>query len=174
MLNGSENEATRPIQDGQAEGCFPLHDPLMASFVTAVVCVVCVVCVVFMGPVCLKRSSGRKNGKGGGGSRPDAPFATVGPPVAPIGAGADPGFHFLQGTHAFHATLEGFKRFAVNERVMYKSDTYNGWVPAIVQAVNPNTGAIQLDVKPWFWLEPQVIAEKVRRGMPGTPRGSVS
>ena len=71
------------------------------------------------------------------------------------------------------ATPEGFERFEKNERVEYKSDTHKSWVPAIVQAVDPKTGAIQLDVKPGFWLEPQVIAEKVRRCKPGTPRGSV-
>merc|ERR1719174_2446463 len=67
------------------------------------------------------------------------------------------------------ATPEGFERFEKNERVEYKSDTHKSWVPAIVQAVDPKTGAIQLDVKPGFWLEPQVIAEKVRRCKPGTP-----
>merc|ERR1719327_62627 len=71
------------------------------------------------------------------------------------------------------ATPEGFERFEKNERVEYKSDTHKSWVPAIVQAVDPKTGAIQLDVKPGFWLEPHVISDKVRRQKPGTPRGSV-
>jgi NIMA (never in mitosis gene a)-related kinase len=67
---------------------------------------------------------------------------------------------------------ESFERFEKNERVEYKSDTHKSWVPAVVQAVDPKTGAIQLDVKPGFWLEPSVISEKVRRCKPGTPRGS--
>merc|ERR1719387_214003 len=40
------------------------------------------------------------------------------------------------------ATPEGFERFEKNERVEYKSDTHKSWVPAIVQAVDPKTGAI--------------------------------
>lgn len=98
MLNGSDKEATRPIQEGQAEGCPLLHDPLMAPFAA-------VVCVVFMGAVCLKRSSFRKNGNGDAGVRPEPvdtrePPATVGNPVAPIGGG--PAWHFHHGTHTFH------------------------------------------------------------------------
>lgn len=68
---------------------------------------------------------------------------------------------------------DGFERFEKGEKVEYKSDTHKSWVPAVVQNVDPKSGAIQLDVKPGFWLEPHVIADKVRRMKPGTPRGSV-
>merc|ERR1719420_1350760 len=66
-----------------------------------------------------------------------------------------------------------FERFEKGDRVEYKSDTHKSWVPAVVQAVDAKSGAIQLDVKPGFWLEPHVISDKVRRQKPGTPRGSV-
>ena len=40
-----------------------------------------------------------------------------------------------------------FERFEKDEAVEYKSEALNDWVSAVVLAVDPETGAIQLDVK---------------------------
>lgn len=52
--------------------------------------------------------------------------------------------------------------FAVGDRCEYKSGTHNKWVAASVLAVD-KAGAIQLDVKPGFWIDMHLINDKVRR-----------
>jgi hypothetical protein len=60
----------------------------------------------------------------------------------------------------------GFVPFEQGERAEYRSDTHHRWVPCVVLAVDSATGAVQLDVKPGFWMEPQVMHSKVRRCRP--------
>jgi hypothetical protein len=57
----------------------------------------------------------------------------------------------------------GFIPFEKGDRAEYRSDTHQRWVPCVVLAVDPAIGAVQLDVKPGFWIEPQVMHSKVRR-----------
>ena len=45
------------------------------------------------------------------------------------------------------AAPKRFERFEKDEAVEYKSEALNDWVSAVVLAVDPETGAIQLDVK---------------------------
>lgn len=52
--------------------------------------------------------------------------------------------------------------FAVGDRCEYKSGTHNKWVAAVVTGVD-KAGAIQVDVKPGFWIDPHLINDKVRR-----------
>mmetsp|Transcript_26147 Transcript_26147/g.60981 ORF Transcript_26147/g.60981 Transcript_26147/m.60981 type:complete len:1008 (-) Transcript_26147:16-3039(-) len=48
----------------------------------------------------------------------------------------------------------------------YKSASFNQWIPCTVTAVDPS-GAIQVDVKPGYWLQGEELRTKVRPGKPG-------
>merc|ERR1719291_990943 len=61
-------------------------------------------------------------------------------------------------------------KYVMGQVVQYWSSSYNTWVTCSVTAVDPATGAVQIDQKPGYWLQGEELSRRLRaqqqRGRP--------
>lgn len=74
----------------------------------------------------------------------------------------------LQGEKPEHKARPSMKpgRYVMGQVVQYWSSSYSTWVTCSVLAVDPATGAVQVDQKPGYWLQGEELSRRLRAQQP--------
>merc|ERR1712151_1296030 len=59
------------------------------------------------------------------------------------------------------------KGIFIGQNLQYYSDTFHSWIPVVVTKVDKNTCAIQIDVKPGYWLQGKELKSKICHPLKG-------